>query len=425
MNMKMRIYRAVAPVLILLLSASSGALALDVSGQSRTYLQSRETAASTRLLPLYEYLDFRAENFGGKNVTFHFGGWYRYDLQNESFGGTKQTGDIQYAYLSFRGEKNNAFLNLGRVVVNQGVASEQVDGVSVGADLKLGFGIAAFGGTPVETARDTRSGDSVYGGRISQGRDGLYRIGLSYVLEKNDGTEFRKEEGLDLWFRPISKAEILGSMLYNAITSAKAQTSLYLMLGPFKNLTLRTQYMDMSYKDYFTATTMSAFRLAPGGPLDPNEKLAMIGQEASLSFGKTNITVDYKKYDYDIAGSADYYGAKVAYAGAQNNGGGLAYHRMDGETNDRRYSEYRLYTYRKIRKIDVTADALMVNYDTEINGVKNAYTVALAGGYALSPKTTVGADVEYAKNPYYDKDVRAFLKLVYNFDFAPAAKGRK
>ena len=92
--------------------------------------------------------------------------------------------------------------------------------------------------------------------------------------------------------------------------------------------------MDTSYKDYFTATTLNAFQLTSGGvgEIDPNEKLALIGEEASLSFGKTNVSVDYKKYDYDIAGSANYYGGKVAYTGAQSNGSGLAYHRMDGET---------------------------------------------------------------------------------------------
>lgn len=425
MSMKMRICRVITPILILLLSASSGAWALDVTGQSRTYMQSRQTVDSTKVLPLFEYLDFEAGSSGGKNVTFYFGGWYRYDLQNESFGGTKQSGDLQYAYLSYRGEKSNAFLNLGRVVVNQGVASEQLDGASVGTDLKLGFNIAAFGGIPVETALDTRSGDSIYGGRLSQGRDGLYRIGVSYLLEKNDSKDFRKEEGVDLWFRPFDKVELLGSTLYNALNSACAQRAAYLTLGPFKNLTLRTLYMHISYKDYFTSTTMNAFQLTPGGLVDPEEKLTTVGEEAALSFGKTDVSVDYKKYDYKLAGAANYYGGKVAFKGAQNNGTGLAYHRMDGETKDLRYSEYRLYTYGKVRKIDVTADALVVNYDTEINGIKNAYSVSLAGGYALTPKTMVGADVEYAKNPYYDKDVRGFLKLVYNFDLTPAPKARR
>ncbi len=411
-------------LLILIFPATSWAF--DLSGQSTTYLQYREAANSTKLLPLYEYLDFKASD-KSETFSFHFGGWYRYDLKNESFG-TKSTGDLQYAHLRFRSAKNNAYANLGRIVVNQGAAAEHLDGAAAGTDLLGGFEMSAFGGIPVETDFDSRTGDSLNGGRISQGLDGLYRIGLSYLHEKNASKDFRKEEGLDLWFRPINGAEILGSMLYNANTSATALTSLYLTLGPFKNLTLRTQYMDISYKDYFTSTTLSAFLLSTTGPLDPNEKLALIGEEASLALGKTNISVDYKKYNYDIAGSANYYGAKVAYTGGQNDSSGLALHRMDGETKDRQYSEYRLYTSRKIQKIELTVDALMVKYDLPINGVKSAYTAALAGGYALSPKTMVGADIEYAKNPYYDKDVRAFLKLAYKFDFtstAPAAPAKK
>jgi len=416
---------------LLVLSIPAASWAFDLTGQSTTYLQYREAMDSKKMLPLYEYLDFRV-NDKSEAFSFQFGGWYRYDLQEESFG-TQDTGELQYAYLRYRSAKNNAYANLGRIVVNQGVAAERVDGAAAGTDLRGGFEVTAFGGIPVETDFDTRSGDSLYGGRISQGSDGLYRIGLSFLHEKNDSKDFRKEKGLDLWFRPIDSAEILGTVLYNDITAATAQSSAYLTLGPFKNLTFRTQYMDISYKDYFTTTTMSAFLLTTsGGPLDPNEKLVLIGEEASLSLGKMNVSADYKKYNYDIAGSADYYGGKIAYTGGQNHSSGLALHRMDGETKDRRYSEYRLYTSGKIQKIKLAADALMVKYDAEINGVRSAYTLVLAGGYALSPKTMVGADLEYAKNPYYDKDVRVFLKLVYNFDFTPAApaapaqkKGRK
>lgn len=417
----MRMIRAVLPMLVLL-AITGVSEAFDLSAQSRTYLQSRETVDSTRLMPLYEYLDFRAD--AGHNVTFHFGGWYRYDLQNESFG-TKQTGDLQYAYLGYRAAKGNAFVNVGRVMVNQGAASERVDGAAAGTDLAGGFGVSAFGGSPIETSFDTRSGDSIYGGRLSQGRDGLYRIGVSYLLEKNDSKDFREEEGIDLWFRPIDKAELLGSALYNALNSAWAQRALYLTLGPFKNLTLRTFYTHISYKDYFTSTTMSAFQLAPGGPMDPDEKLTTVGEEAALSFGAAKVSVDYKKYDYRLAGAANYYGGTVTFNGARNNGAGISLHRMDGQADNLKYNEYRLFSYRKIQKIDVTADVLMVKYDTEINGVTNAYAAVLAGGYSLTPKATLGADIEYSKNPYYNKDVRALVKLVYNFDFAPAAKRRK
>ena len=421
----MRIFRLVLPVFAMLLpSLSTEAFALDVTGQSATYLQSRQEFDSTRLLPLYEYLNFNANDLGSKNLSFHFGGWYRHDLRNESFG-TKSTGDLQYAYLGYRADKANAFLNLGRVVVNQGVASEQVDGIAVGTDLMAGFNVSAFGGSPVETAFDTRSGDSIYGARISQGSPNVYRLGVSYLLERNSNTDFRKEEGLDLWFRPLDKVELLGTTLYNAITSAVARNAYNLILGPFSILTLRTEFTEIRYKDFFTSPTLSAFQLQPGGPVDPNDKLTTIGEEASLAFGALVFSADYKKYRYLIEGDADYYGGRLAYTGSSGVGAGAAAHRMDGQTDNLRYYEYRAYAYKNFKKTDLAVDLLTVTYDTEINSVKNAYSASLAGGYSLTPALKVGADIEYSKSPFFDKDVRGLVKLVYNFDYVPAARGRK
>ena len=109
----------------------------------------------------------------------------------------------------------------------------------------------------------------------------------------------------------------------------------------------------------------------------------------------------------------------------QNIGAGLSVHRMDGQTDDLKYYEYRLYGYKRFEKIDFTVDLLTVAYDLEINGIKNAYSASLAGGYALSAKARLAADVEYAKDPFFDKDVRGLVKFVYNFDIEPGTKGRK
>ena len=414
-----------AALMFSLLSFSSVASALELSGQSNTYLQSRETTDQTKLLPLYEYLNFKAENLGSRNISFHFGGWYRYDLKNESFG-TKSTGDLQYAYLSYKPEKGNAVLNMGRLFVNEGVASEQVDGVFGRTDLLGGFTVAAFGGSPVETDFDSRTGDSAYGGRISQGLYEVYRIGFSYLLEKNGSDDFRKEEGLDLWFRPANKVELLGSSFYNALTSDWMKHTYFLTLGPFGIISFRTEFTNISYKDYFTSFTTSAFKFDPTiNGVDPNEKLSSIGEEVLFNLGKAILSADYKKYSYDIAGDAKYYGGKITFAGVQNIGAGLSVHRMDGQTDNFKYYEYRLYGYKKFAKTDITVDLFTVAYDEEINGIKNAYSASLSGGYALSARARLAADVEYAKDPFFDKDVRGLVKFVYNFEIEPGAKGRK
>ena len=408
--------------LALLLSLlASGSWAVDLSGQSRTYLQSYETTDS-RITPLYEYLDFRAEDIGTKAVSFHFGGWYRYDLQGESYN-TKSTGDLQYAYLSMRSSQANSYLDLGRVMVNQGVIFSLVDGASMGTDLRAGFTVNAFGGLPVETDFDSRTGDSVYGGRISQGMENLYRIGVSYLYEKNDYEDFRKEEGADLWTRPFSKVELAGTTLYNALTRSSARTTGLLTLGPFGFLTLRTDFSMVSYRDYFQNATTSAFTFTPGG-LDPNEKVTSIGEEAVLLFSRFGLSADYKRFDYKIAGNASSYGGKITYNLLKNAGAGISVHRMDGQIDALRYYEYRAYGFDRFGAWDIALDLLSQRYDVEINGVKNGYSASLAGGYAVTPKARVAADVEYQKNPYYNSDVRGMVKFVYNFDVA-SSSGRK
>lgn len=414
-----------APLLLAaLLALSSPAMAVDLSGQSRTYLQSREEIDSSKLLPFFEYLDFKADNVGSANVSFHFGGWLRYDLRDESTLDKNKNSDLQYAYLSIKADRADAVMNLGRVLVNEGVASELVDGAYVRTNLLGGFGVAAFGGSPTETTFDDRSGDSVYGGRISHGVEDVYRVGLSYLKEKNNNIDFRKEEGVDLWFRPLSKVELLGDSFYNALTSDWMKHSYYLTLGPFSNISFRSAYTEISYKDYFTSATTSAFRLDPT-IIDPNEKLTTAGEEVSYSDGYTTVSADYKKYLYAIAGNANYYGGKLAYSSSLKGGFGAAVHRMYGATDKLRYNEYRAYAFTAFGPFNVTADYLVVRYDEEINGVRNAYAAVLAGGYALTPRAKIGVDVDYEKNPDFNKDVRGLVKFVYNFDFAPAAKGGK
>ena len=398
------------------------ASAVEFSGLSRTYLQSRESADSKNLLPLHEYLDFRAEDVAFENVSFHFGGWARIDLADETLG-RKTNNDLQYAYLNMRKNTGNGMLNIGRFFVREGVASELIDGAYARTDLRSGLGIAAYGGVPVETNFDGRSGDSLYGGRVSQGYSGLYRIGFSYLREKNNSADFRKEEGADLWFRPANKVEILGTSFYNALTSAWMQHNYSLTLGPVDKVSLRTEVMYISYKDYFTGTTTSAFTFGPGGPIDADEKLSTTGGELSYSFGKTILSAEYKKYRYDIAGGADYYGAKFKYSDPKNWGTGISFHRMSGETDNLKYSEYRAYAYKKIAKADITADVFAVSYDAEISGIKNAYTAVLAGGYSLMERARLVADIEYAHNPYFDKEVKGFVKFVYNFGGSYGAKG--
>ena len=404
-------------VLILLL-APTGAPAAEMAGTSKTYLQSRESVDGSKLMPLYEYLDFTVQDLGKESISVHFGGWLGYDLQDDSFGNNKKKGsDLQYGYVSYRAKEHNAVVNLGRVMVFEGVAAERVDGIFARTDLMGGLGISVFGGAPVETGTELPGNSTIYGGRVSQQNAGLYTIGLSYLNEDKNSDIWRREGGLDLWVRPVNKVEFTGSSSFNFQTTGWMEHTYYLMLGPFDKLRVNTEASWINYGDYFASATTSAFALIPGGLLDPKEKVSILGPELFYAVN-TNwaVSVDYKKYGYDIAGAANYYGAKATYRLPKSYSAGASIHKMDGETARLKYDIYRIYASKKISKMDVSLDVMEVKYQEPINGVDKSYSATVAAGYEMTEKLKLGADLEYSKNPEFDKDVRIFLKLNYRFD---------
>ena len=418
---------------ILVIGAVLGALAAivpmassaaDLSGESRTYLQFRESESGDKLLPIYEYLNFSVQNTGKAEISFHVGGWLRYDLRDDSFGKDKNS-DLQYAYLSYRHKEANAVVTVGRIMVFEGVAAERVDGVYARTDLKKGFEVSAYAGASVLTNEGDDSGtNTIYGARAAHSKDGLYTIGLSYLKQEKNSTDFREEEGLDLWVRPTRSVEIMGRSAYNAQADGWMQHAYNILLGPFAKVRLNAELSRTNYEYYFDGTTNTAFIFTPGGTVDPKEKLDLAGLTASYPVtDKVNVSLDIKKYDYTIAGSANYFGASARYAPSKDMAAGLSLHRMDGATDRLSYDEYRLYGTKRYGKANVAVDLLQVKYQEAINGVSNASSATLAAGYDLSEKLMLGADLEYAKNPDFDKEVRVFLKLIYRFQ-APLGKGK-
>ncbi len=403
---------------LLLLPALSSAATL--SGDSRTYMQSRETPDSTKLLGVYEYLDLAVQDLGSETISFHTGGWLRSDLKGEEFG-RKTNDDLQYSYLSFKKRTDNTVINLGRVMVFEGVAAERVDGIFARTDLLYNFAVSAFGGAPVETGVDAAG--RIYGARLAHQVPGLYRVGLSYLKEEKNSAGFREEEGIDLWFHPLSKVDLSGRSNYNVLTRGWMDSTYNLVLGPFAKVRLTTEASWINYADYFRGATTTAFVFSPD-VLDMKEQVRRVGEEVSYALTDTvNISVDYRSYDYQVAGSARSYGGAARYAAPASGGSGLSYRRMDGETDRLKYTEYRLYGFKKINKLDLALDLLDVNYDAAVNGVTNAWSASLAAHYDVTQRLKLGADVEYSKNPDFDRDVRAFLKAIYRFDLGARKEG--
>ena len=411
-----------AVALLTLMALPSAANAATLAGNSHTYLQSREGTDGSNLMPLIEYLDLTVQDLGSESISLHFGGWLGYDVQDESFGLDKNKDkSIQYGYVSYRAKEHNAVVNLGRVMVFEGVAAERLDGIYARTDIAGGFGISVFGGSS-SILNDEPADNMTYGGRLSHQSAGLYTIGLSYLKQERNSLAFREEEGIDLWVRPVNKVELMGRSSYNADTKGWMEHAYYLVLGPFDKLRFNTEVSHISYEDYFAGITTNAFKLTPGGPLDPKEKVDILGEEVFYSINANwAVSVDYKKYGYDIAGSASYYGAKATFTKPKAYSAGISIHKMDGENERLQYDEYRIYATKKMDKLDVTLDLLDVKYKEAINDVTNAYSASVAAGYALTEKLKIGLDVEYAKNPDFDKEVKALAKVDYSFDLGSGA----
>jgi hypothetical protein len=406
-------------VALLLLLAPISAPAVEIAGSSNTYLQSRETVDGSSLLPLYEYLDLTVQDVGTESISVHFGGWLRFDLQDDSFGKEKNS-DLQYGYVSYRRQTGNMAVKVGRVMVFEGVAAERVDGISAGTDLWYGFSISAFGGAPVETATGLPDNDVIYGGRISHRYGDLYTIGASYLKEDAEsGNTFRQEGGIDLSIRPLNKVAVAGRSSYNFQTTGWMEHSYYLMLSPFDKLRVNLETTRINYADFFASVTTSALALTstPGGKVDPKEKVDILGPVISYMINENwAVTADYRKYEYNIAGEASYYGASATYSKPKAYNAGVSLHKMDGDTKQLQYDTYRVYASKTMQKTDIVVDLVSVKYQEPINTVSTAYSASLACGYAFTEKLKAGADMEYAKNPDFDKDVRVLLKLNYLFD---------
>ncbi len=401
----------VLTVLMLFQLLPAVVFAVALEGASRSYLLARESNSSNRLLPGYEYLDLAIGEEAGKDLSIHFGGWTRYDFRQE----TGKT-DLQYAYVSYKRKYDNSIVNLGRVLVYEGVAeAERVDGGYARTDLIGNFSVSAFGGAPAETGIDLPGNNVIYGGRLSHQMPDVYRIGVSALKEEKNSTDFRKEEGIDLWFRPIDKVELMGRSTYDSVTRGWMEHAYNLVLAPFDKFRLITDASRYDYAAYFRTATSAALQFTPG-LLDPNEKACSVGEAVSYAAtDRVSVFANYRFYRYSIAGDASSYGGRVHYSAGRDAAAGVSVNRMDGDTERLKYTQFSLYGLRRFGKINLALDFIDVVYDERISGDKNAYSVSLAAAYDLTQSLRLGVNVEYLNNPLTDRDIRAFAKIIYRF----------
>lgn len=411
------------------LMASTPLMAADYSfsGQSSTILRMKTTVDRGDNYPVYEYLRFALndDRADGTGVSFLLGAWGRIDLADRS-SERYSDGDLQYAYLTYRGGRNNLVVNFGRQFVSEGVASERLDGLYLRSDFLAGVGAAAYAGKPVISQTTYKGADTVYGGRVTHSMPAWYTAGASVLKSDGEnGSAYREEYGVDLWLHPHKMVDVTGRSSYNALTGGWMEHAYTISASPLDNLRASIDISNINYRDYFHNVTTSALSYT-SRMIDPNEQLTAVG----ITLGYTpvkNLTVtgEYKNYGYEVAGSADYYGARATYLFPDALSTGCAVHRMEGSTGRLRYADYRLFASKKFGHADLAADLMMIRFDRAINGLQNSYTLTGSAGYEVSHSVKIGADLEFSKNPDFDGEVRGMVKLTYLFDTNRAEGGGK
>ncbi len=390
------------------------ALAKERRGQlyfsTRTYLQFYEDAVGNRYDSLYERVDLEAQDRGG-TWSFRSSGLVKYDLRTLS-SERRETDELTYALLTYAPHLDcGPVFRAGRYYVFDGVAADQIDGIHSSWDITPATGISVYGGRPVETEFNGKQGDYVYGGRVHQRIGNKAEIGASFLKEDDDGDRYREELGLDVWLLPMENLEFQGHSYWNNITKGWMEHS-YTIRVPMKRVIISGLFGQSTYRNAFSATTLSAFT---PDLLGKDEGLTKAGGSIEIPLSKYISTIiNYTGYDYKKSGDARYYGATVS-AKWKRISAGLSLHRMDGEVERLRYVELRGYVSRSFRKMTFVIDAIDLNYDIPVSGLRNSYSVSAAATYKINNSFSTGADVIYSKNPDFTHNTMVLMKLVYNF----------
>jgi len=419
-----------------LLCLPSLALAVDISGNSFTIFRFERQAIpgfeSKTFVPATEFLRLDADKLGDENLSFHIYGWGRVDLADRSTDEGDTDGDFSYGYLEYRFPKADGRIRAGRFFVYEGVAAEQVDGLSARVDLPAGFTLSVFGGAPVQLDRNQKSkGDYIAGGRTSWRLPGILEIGVSGLQEGNvhTGIDYAKRDdrqmvGGDIWLRPFSMVEINGHTFYNVTTGGIAEHSYILNFTPVKSLTFSGFYNDVKFRDYYAFTNLRSL-FNP----DIGDKLKSYGGSVVWSVGKmVEVVGDYKRYNRDDLGNTNRYGGEVRISLADNKSrSGLAYHRVDVPESIKltqpSYHEGRVYTLYDSGRYMASVDGIADVYDEDIYNRKYAYEVVASLGYRITKAIALSGDVSYGRNPLRNDELRGVLRLSYDFTFA--SKGAK
>jgi len=429
--------RTAVLLLLVFLLVPSHVGAADVSLSSRTYLLAFERdlpgGSSQRFAPLYEYLSGDARNLGGHALSFHFYGWGRIDLADDT-DEDGRSGDLASAYLQYLHPTGNAEVRLGRFFLTEGTAAEILDGIFLKGRTPLGLGLSVFGGIPVERSiASADTGDSLYGGRLFFSRAGFAEIGATYLMEHGEFQgDDREMVGGDLWLRPGIPVELSGRAFYNVSTARLASQRYTVRMMPYARLDVSAGYEEYRYGDLFQNALNPAF-LSPA--IDNTDQVQVLSVVVDLAVSErwtVEAGVKAIRHDRDDPGDATRAELGLRYAyNDRKDVAGLSGAVVSADRSENEYQEYRLFGSYSPGPFRFSLDALTQRYGEAVGGspVEDAYQVVGSAGWQPLPYLKVSGDITYTRSPQFKEDfaglVRASLDWGASLGSAAAAGGRK
>ncbi|MBJ6723790.1 hypothetical protein [Geomesophilobacter sediminis] len=404
--------------------------AADFEGYGTSIFRLEQKAApgfdKKTIIPFTQFAGADLDQIADGNLSLHLYGWERVDLGDRSTSEKNSDGDLSYGFLAYRFPKANAEVKGGRFFVNQGVASEQLDGVGARTDLAGGFGVSAFGGAPVKLDRGSNTkGDFIAGGRGSYRYGNLLEVGFSGLHETGgifDPTTGVKRDreliGGDLWCGPSRFVEVNGHTYYDMSREGVAEHSYQLLLRPFKTIGVSGLYNQADLVHFYAGSNLrSLFNPDQGGMVR-----SYGGTVTWYAAAPLELNADYRhihrsdNFETELNGGSDRFGAEARITALDKKlRSGVSYHRVSGATGFNSYHEGRGYVMYDSGRYIGSLDAIGQIYQTRIYNSKNAFELIASTGMRIMPQLTLSGELSYGQNPRLADDLKGLVRLTFNY----------
>jgi len=409
--------------------------------------------------PATQFLSLDATGFRQDSLSFHFLGWGRTDLADQSRAEGKTMGEFSYGYMKYRGPEGNLEAQLGRFAVNQGMTIEQVDGASFRADLIGGFTFYAFGGKPVLYRTSSAAAqqdydyqrDVIFGGRLGKRFLRIAEVGLLFLQDgstpaknlngHNQVDYTRRQLGVDLRLTPHTAVDFTGRTVFdiaahmdpapgtqvNTSRIAEHDYNLGVRISPLYSV--NATYTQRNYQAYYAGSIMPSL-------FNPNEMGAFRSQGLYATLGSATSwqgVVDYKRTHRDSYGDATRFGGELrrypTEAGFQY---GFGFHRVNADnvpfsgafitSYGLSYRELRAWVMYEKQRFTASLDGIHHHFDDadnpNLNGQTSVYEVVASLGYQATPNFKVSGDLIQGVTPLLKKETMALLRADYHFGMA-------